>query len=130
MTDVLRDIAPGTAELTIDAAVDALAALAHKDRLSAFRLILSAEPHGLPSGQIAKELEIAPTRMSFHLATLERAGLVQVERQGRYQRYSLAPQTMRGLLKFLTEECCQGDPALCQDLYDFSSNTCKTPVSE
>ncbi|KZL21541.1 Helix-turn-helix domain protein [Pseudovibrio axinellae] len=97
-------------------AVAALSALAHKDRLAAFRLILTAMPNGLPSGQVAKDLAIAPTRMSFHLATLERAGLLTAQRHGRVVRYAIAPQTMRSLLHFLTQDCCNGDPALCQNL--------------
>ncbi len=102
-----------------DDAVAAFAALAHKDRLAAFRLILTAMPAGLPSGQVARNLAIAPTRMSFHLATLERAGLLTARREGRVVRYAIAPQTMRGLLRFLTEDCCRGDPTLCQDFTSF-----------
>ncbi|SDR35313.1 DNA-binding transcriptional regulator, ArsR family [Pseudovibrio sp. Tun.PSC04-5.I4] len=108
------------ADMQQDAAVAALSALAHKDRLAAFRLILTAMPAGLPSGQIAKDLAIAPTRMSFHLSTLERAGLLTAQREGRVVRYAIAPQTMRGLLRFLTKDCCNGDPTLCQDLNLFS----------
>jgi DNA-binding transcriptional ArsR family regulator len=106
-------------DLQEDDAVAALAALAHKDRLAAFRLILTAMPEGLPSGQIAKDLSIAPTRMSFHLATLERAGLLTAQREGRVVRYAIAPHTMRGLLRFLTQDCCNGDPTLCLDLNPF-----------
>ncbi|WP_371871483.1 ArsR/SmtB family transcription factor [Pseudovibrio japonicus] len=109
------------APLPEDDAVAAFAALANKDRLAAFRLILTAMPEGLPSGQIASELSIAPTRMSFHLATLERAHLLTAQREGRVVRYAIAPQTMRGLLRFLTEDCCSGDPTLCQGLNPFSS---------
>ncbi|KZK77067.1 Helix-turn-helix domain protein [Pseudovibrio sp. Ad46] len=108
-----------SANLKEDEAVAALSALAHKDRLAAFRLILTAMPKGLPSGQIAKDLSIAPTRMSFHLATLERAGLLTAQREGRVVRYAIAPHTMRGLLRFLTQDCCSGDPTLCLDFNPF-----------
>ncbi len=120
MTELSKGDAPGN--LTEDEAVAALAALAHKDRLAAFRLILSAMPAGLPSGQIAKDLSIAPTRMSFHLAKLERAGLLTAEREGRIIRYAIAPHTMRGLLRFLTEDCCKRDPTLCMNFNPFSKN--------
>ncbi|MEP0508786.1 MAG: transcriptional regulator, partial [Aurantimonas coralicida] len=53
-----------------DRAVAALAALAHADRLAAFRALVQAGPEGLPSGVIAERLGAAPTRMSFHLAAL------------------------------------------------------------
>lgn len=119
MTEIPKSNTPET--LQEDDAVTALSALAHKDRLAAFRLILTAMPNGLPSGEIASKLSIAPTRMSFHLATLERAHLLTAQREGRVVRYAIAPHTMRGLLRFLTEDCCSGDPALCQDFNPFSA---------
>ncbi len=119
MTEILQSDTPAT--LSEDDAVTAFAALAHKDRLAAFRLILTAMPTGLPSGQIASDLSIAPTRMSFHLATLERARLLTAQREGRVVRYAIAPHTMRGLLRFLTEDCCNGDPTLCQGFNPFSA---------
>lgn len=94
-------------------AVTSLAALAHADRLAAFRMLVSAGPHGMASGQIAEALAIPPTRMSFHLSTLERAGLLQSRRDGRHIRYAVHYPAMRQLLAFLTESCCAGHPELC-----------------
>ena len=91
-----------------DAAVSALSALAHSDRLTAFRLLIKAGPEGVASGDIAEGLSIPPTRMSFHLATLERAGLVRSWRYGRRVLYAASYDDMRQLLAFLTEDC--GDP--------------------
>lgn len=102
-------------------AVTALAALAHKDRLTAYRLLVKAGPGGLPSGKIAEALEIAPTRMSFHLATLERSGLLRAWREGRKVLYALRYEEMRKLLMFLTEDCCNGEPELCGGLTALAS---------
>lgn len=96
-----------------DLAIDALTALAHKDRLSAFRLLVKAGPEGLPSGTIAEKLQIAPTRMSFHLSALERSGLLQTQRDGRKILYSLRFDQMRELLFFLMQDCCAGHPDIC-----------------
>ncbi|MEH6719375.1 MAG: helix-turn-helix domain-containing protein [Aurantimonas endophytica] len=96
-----------------ETAVTALAALAHADRLSAFRMLVRAGPNGVPSGEIAERLAIAPTRMSFHLAALERSGLVRSWRDGRRIRYAAHFEAMRGLLAFLTEDCCEGHPEIC-----------------
>lgn len=96
-----------------ETAVAALAALAHADRLSAFRMLVRAGPNGMPSGEIATRLAIAPTRMSFHLAALERSGLVRSWRDGRRIRYAAHFDAMRGLLAFLTEDCCEGHPEIC-----------------
>ncbi|MEJ8474672.1 ArsR/SmtB family transcription factor [Roseibium algae] len=94
-------------------AVKALGALAQGDRLAAFRLLMQAGPDGLASGEVAGTLAIAPTRMSFHLTTLERAGLLVTRREGRRIVYSVAFEKMRGLLGFLTEDCCGGHPEIC-----------------
>lgn len=94
-------------------AVAALSALAHADRLGAFRMLVRAGPNGLPSGEIADRLSIAPTRMSFHLTALERSGLARSWRDGRRIRYAAHFEAMRGLLAFLAEDCCEGHPEIC-----------------
>lgn len=111
-----------------DAAVSALAALAHGDRLAAFRRLVRAGPGGMPSGEIAQALSIPPTRMSFHLSTLERAGLLRSWRDGRRVLYAASYGDMRQLLAFLTEDCCSGNPEICGDLASLlapcSAETC------
>lgn len=94
-------------------AILALGALAQDDRLTAFRLLMKEGPKGLPSGEIATRLDVAPTRMSFHLAGLERAGLLEAKREGRHILYSVNQDRMRALLGFLIEDCCGNDPAVC-----------------
>lgn len=70
----------------------------------------------MPSGEIAEELSIPPTRMSFHLLTLERAKLLRSWRDGRRILYAASYADMRDLLVFLTEDCCSGKPEICGDL--------------
>ena len=94
-------------------AISALAALAQEDRLAAFRLLVSVGPDGLPSGTIAEKLDVQPTRMSFHLTTLERAGLLSAQREGRHIRYAVDFGQMRHLLAFLMEDCCANNPEIC-----------------
>jgi DNA-binding transcriptional ArsR family regulator len=96
--------------------IDAVArfgALAHPARLKAFRLLIAAGPSGTPSGEIAEALQVPPTAMSFHLAALERSGLVSARRQGRQILYAVQFEEVRKLLSFLTEDCCGGRPELC-----------------
>ncbi|MDP3258651.1 helix-turn-helix transcriptional regulator [Bosea sp. (in: a-proteobacteria)] len=111
-----------------DQAVASLSALAHVDRLAAFRLMVKAGPAGLPSGEIAERLAIPPTRMSFHLATLERSGLVASRRDGRRILYAASFDDMRQLLGFITEDCCGGDAAICEGLVSLASPSC-SPAS-
>ena len=94
-------------------AVTALGAIAQEDRLAAFRLLMTRGPEGLPSGAIAEKLDIQPTRMSFHLTTLERAGLVSTRREGRHIHYAVNFDRMRDLLTFLVEDCCCNNPSVC-----------------
>lgn len=94
-------------------AVLRLGALAHAARLGAFRLLVRAGPSGMPSGEIADALQVPPTAMSFHLATLERSGLLASRREGRNILYAVRFEEMRALLAFLTEDCCGGRPELC-----------------
>jgi protein-tyrosine-phosphatase len=73
-------------------------------------------PSGLAAGEIAARLAVAPSTLSFHLAALERAGLVAATRQGRSIRYAVRIAAFRSLLAFITETCCAGDPGRCGDL--------------
>ena len=106
--------------------VRALAALAQESRLQAFRLLVRAGSDGMPAGKIAEELEIAPATLSFHLKELTNAGLIQQRREGRSIIYSLNVEAMQSLLSFLVEDCCQGQPHLCEPAFALI-DCCDTP---
>jgi DNA-binding transcriptional ArsR family regulator len=95
-------------EQPLDITVDRLAALAQPHRLAVFRLLVVAGPGGRLAGDIATELQIPPSSLSFHLAHLKRAGLVTAEQRGRQRRYAADFTAMQGLIDFLTENCCAG----------------------
>ena len=94
-------------------AVSALAALAQDNRLDVFRVLVQAGRQGLPAGQVAEELSLAPNTLSFHFDRLRTAGLVTVRRKGRSMIYVARFETMNALLTFLTENCCEGAPEAC-----------------
>jgi DNA-binding transcriptional ArsR family regulator len=94
-------------------ALQALAALSHATRLEVFRLLVAQGAIGLPAGQIAERLEVAPSTLSPHLAQLERAGLATSWRDERRIFYAVDVEGMRALLTYLTEECCGGHPEIC-----------------
>ncbi len=110
-----------------DWAVDALGALAHETRLAVFRMLVKAGPDGMIAGAIAEHQGVPPSTMSHHLATLERAGLVQSERESRLIHYRADYPGMRRLLMFLLQDCCQGAPEMCGDL--FAQLNCNAPQS-
>jgi ArsR family transcriptional regulator len=94
-------------------AVAALAALAQDNRLDVFRLLVEAGPDGMPAGQVAEALDLAPNTLTFHFDRLRGAGLVTVRREGRSMIYTAQYDTMNALLAFLTENCCGGIPGRC-----------------
>jgi DNA-binding transcriptional ArsR family regulator len=91
-------------------AVTALAALAQDNRLDVFRLLVQAGFEGLPAGEVARLLDIAPNTLTFHFDRLRQAGLISVQRDGRSMIYTARFERMRGLIDFLSENCCQGAP--------------------
>ncbi|GIL37815.1 ArsR/SmtB family transcription factor [Roseiterribacter gracilis] len=106
-------------------AVTALGALAQETRLDVFRTLVKAGPSGLAAGEIAAHLGVAPSTLSFHLAHLERAGLLRSTRQQRSIVYAADFDGTRALLTFLTEDCCNGHPEICGDLGRAAS--CSSP---
>ena len=87
-----------------------LAALAQVQRLRAFRSLIAAGPEGLTPGAMAEQLGIAPSGLSFHLKELAHAGHVSAQPRGRNLIYRANFARMNGLLAYLTEHCCQGEP--------------------
>ena len=94
-------------------AVNALASLAQSTRLSIFRLLVRAGDDGIPAGGIGERLELPGPTLSFHLNHLRHAGLVAFRREGRSLVYVAEFAAMNGLLSYLTENCCRGDPPGC-----------------
>lgn len=87
-------------------AVASLASLAQEARLEIFRLLVQTGPGGLAAGDIAAQLKVPASTLSFHLKELAHTGLVKAEQSGRFIYYSAAFDVMNDLLAFLTENCC------------------------
>lgn len=102
-------------------AVTALGALAQDTRLAVFRLLVRAGPEGISAGDIAHTVGATPSTLSHHLGLLERAGLATSRRSGRMLFYAANYPGTRGLLAFLMENCCQGNPDLCGNLMPATS---------
>ena len=92
-------------------AVTALAALAHEHRLAVYRMLVEAGAEGLPAGEIAARLKLAPSSLTFHLQSLQRAGLISQQRMSRQLIYAADFGTMNELVGYLTENCCAGNTA-------------------
>ncbi|EIT67761.1 MULTISPECIES: ArsR/SmtB family transcription factor [Hydrocarboniphaga] len=97
--------------MKIDTAVTRLSALAQASRLSVFRLLVEKGPDGMPAGEIAERLGVAPNNLSFHLKELSNAGLLKSRQEGRFVYYAPDFKAMNALLAYLTENCCVGSAA-------------------
>ena len=111
-------------------AVKAFASLAQESRLEAYRLLVKAGADGMPAGQIAERLEVPPATLSFHLKELTNADLIERRREGRSIIYGLNVEGMRNLLGYITEDCCQGRPELCEPDYECDGSSCSTKKKE
>lgn len=90
--------------------VAALSALAQESRLGIYRLLVQAGPAGMAAGVIADKLGLPPATLSFHLKALNHAGLVTSRQDGRFVIYAANFQAVNGLVAFLSENCCGGNP--------------------
>ncbi|MEH6758444.1 MAG: metalloregulator ArsR/SmtB family transcription factor [Parasphingorhabdus sp.] len=92
-----------------DQAVEALASLAQEHRLAIFRLLVQAGSDGMIAGEIADNLGVPASTLSFHLAHLTRSGLISQERKSRMLVYRADYSAMNRLVAYLVENCCAGD---------------------
>ena len=91
---------------------DMFSAMGTEARLRIMQLLLSAHPEGLVVGEIQEELEIPNSTLSHHLDKLKSEGLVQVQRESTFLRYTANTDALQEVLQFLCAECCTRNKAL------------------
>lgn len=91
---------------------DMFSAMGTEPRLRIMQLLLSAHPQGLVVGEIQEELEIPNSTLSHHLDKLRNEGLVEVQRESTFLRYTANTEALQQLLQFLYAECCTRNKAL------------------
>ena len=87
-------------------------AMGNEARLRIMRLLLSAHPDGLVVSDIQEELEIPNSTLSHHLDKLKTEGLVNVQRESTFLRYTANTEALQELLQFLYAECCTRNKAV------------------
>jgi ArsR family transcriptional regulator len=103
-------------------ALRALAALSQATRLAIFRALVAAGPQGLRPGELVRQLKVPASSLSFHLKELLYAQLIGQQREGKFLIYSADFSRMNGLLAYLGDNCCQGQP--CAELSVPQCRTC------
>lgn len=91
---------------------DMFSAMGTEARLRIMQLLLTAHPEGLVVGDIQGELDIPNSTLSHHLEKLKTEGLVEVQREGTFLRYTANTGALQELLQFLYAECCTRNKAL------------------
>ena len=116
---------------------DMFSALGTEPRLRIMRLLLSAHPDGMVVGDIIAELGATASTLSHHLEKLKNEGLVNVQRESTFLRYSANADGLRELLGFLYAECCtrnkavepQAIASLCGDVFQKKGKQWKSKMS-
>ncbi|MDG4550806.1 MAG: metalloregulator ArsR/SmtB family transcription factor [Candidatus Contendobacter sp.] len=85
-------------------AIAILGALAQDTRLEIFRHLAQAGPQ--PAGQVGEQFGLPLATLSFHLKTLQQAGLLDCRREGRQLIYQARCDAIVELMAYLTEHCC------------------------
>jgi DNA-binding transcriptional ArsR family regulator len=109
-------------------AIESLAALAQESRLAIFRMLIKRGPEGYTPTQIAEKLGLASPTLSFHLKELQRAGLLDVRRDGRFLYYRANLLHMNQLIGFLTENCCALADQDCRT--ECASTSAEAPITK
>ncbi len=91
-------------------ALAALSALANETRIELVRALIAGGRDGLAAGEIARRLGVSSSRLSFHLAALEQAGLITSRRASRNVFYAADANGIGGVISYLLNDCCKGHP--------------------
>ena len=91
---------------------DMFSAIGTEPRLRIMQLLLSAHPDGMVVNEIQAELEIPNSTLSHHLDKLRNEGLINVQRESTFLRYTAKTEALRELLQFLYAECCTRNQAV------------------
>ncbi len=90
--------------------ITALGALSQQTRLRIVRYLVERGARGASAGELAKAMDAAPSRLSFHLTNLTHSGLISSRRQSRHIIYQINYNALGGLMAYLLTDCCKGHP--------------------
>ncbi len=91
---------------------DMFSAMGTEPRLRIMQLAADGASRGAVVGDIQAELDIPGSTLSHHLDKLKIEGLVEIQRQGTFLRYTANTEALQELLQFLYAECCTRNKAV------------------
>ena len=109
---------------------DMFAAMGTESRLRIMQLLLSAHPEGMVVGEIQEELGLSASNLSHHLDKLKNEGLVLVQRESTFLRYTANTEALQELLQFLYSECCTRNKALKPEDIAQACGSAETSITE
>ncbi len=92
--------------------IEMFSALAQDTRLQIVRYLVGCGPEGAPAARIGAEVGASSSRLSFHLAALERAKILASKRVSRSIIYRVDFIELGELTSFLLHDCCQNHPVV------------------
>lgn len=104
--------------------IDALSALSHETRLRIVRHLVVKGDEGDSAGAIGEKVDAAPSKITFHISALERAGLVSSERVSRQIVYRIKFDQIGLMLRYLIQDCCNNNAAVLNCCGVTDSNEC------
>jgi len=110
-------------------AIESFTALAQESRLAVIRLLVRESPNGLPVGEISRKLNIVQSTLSGHLGVLKRTGLLKSTRHQREIHYAARLETMGELIRFMLEDCCDGQVNNCDEILSLIPSEQNTQTS-
>ena len=114
--------------MNVEVAAEAMQSLGQTVRLELYRLLVVAGPQGLNVGALQEQLEIPRSTVSHHLQKLIQQNLVYQTREGNNFICHANYGAMEALIRFLTDECCQGSAStscLNTSTYSLKESSCK-----
>ena len=87
-------------------ATEAFSSLSQETRLKVFRLLIEYGRDGVAPGKMAAKLKIPDNTLSFHLAHMNKVGLISSKKNGRSISYFANTSLIEELITYLKTNCC------------------------
>ena len=93
-------------DLSLAEAASAFAAIGSEPRLEVVLALVRAGTGGLTTGELIERLDIPPSTLAHHLRFLDRGGVIQQEKRGRFVLNRASFARIQSLAAYLLGECC------------------------